>query len=141
MNQSKCMFLSHYAINNSYGPEKSSWGYAPSYRPKGRLTNQFCYGKPKWEMSFCTFGSNFGNDRFFKWRNCQENLVSKEEFRPNKLFKLGQIWHQQRHSCLPTHNVHVNCGPTCLHLQTFYASSTSASQHIKLIIDFRLERF
>ena len=24
--------------------------------------------------------SNFGNNNFFKWRNCWENLVSKKEF-------------------------------------------------------------
>ena len=41
---------------------------------------------------------------FFKQRNYRENLVSKEEyyrqhnFKPNKLFKLEQIWRRQLHS-------------------------------------------
>ena len=41
---------------------------------------------------------------FFKQRNYRKNLVSKEEyyrqhnFKPNKSFKLGQIWHRQPHS-------------------------------------------
>ena len=40
----------------------------------------------------------------FKQRNYQKNLVSKEEyyrrhnFKPNKLFKLEQIWRRQLHS-------------------------------------------
>ena len=41
---------------------------------------------------------------FFKQRNYWRNLVSKEEyyrrhnFKPNKSFQLGQIWHRQLHS-------------------------------------------
>ena len=41
---------------------------------------------------------------FFKQRNYRRNLVSKEEyyrqqnFKPNKLFKLEQIWRRQLHS-------------------------------------------
>ena len=41
---------------------------------------------------------------FFKQRNYQKNLVSKEEYyrqhniKPNKLFKLEQIWRRQLHS-------------------------------------------
>ena len=59
---------------------------------------------------FCTFGgrgvtqerlSNFSNNRFFQAEKLPENLVSKEEyynqhnFKPNKLFKLEQIWRRQ----------------------------------------------
>ena len=42
---------------------------------------------------------------FFKQRNYWKNLVSKEEyyrqhnFKPNKLFKLEQIWRRQLHDC------------------------------------------
>ena len=41
---------------------------------------------------------------FFKQKNCRKNVVSKEEycrqhnFKPNKLFKLEQIWRGQLHS-------------------------------------------
>ena len=41
---------------------------------------------------------------FFKQKNYRKNLVSKEEyyrqhnFKPNKLFKLEQIWRRQLHS-------------------------------------------
>ena len=63
---------------------------------------------------FCTFGGGGGLRKnvsqilaiidFFKQRNYQKNLVSNEEyyrqhnFKPNKLFKLEQIWRRQLHS-------------------------------------------
>ena len=68
------------------------------------------------ETFFCTFGGEGGGGlhknvfqilaiiNFFKQRNYGKNLVSKEEyyrqhnFKPNKSFKLGQIWHRQPHS-------------------------------------------
>ena len=48
--------------------------------------------------------SNFSNNRLFQAEKLPENLVSKEEyyrqhnFKPNKLFKLEQIWRRQLHS-------------------------------------------
>ena len=63
---------------------------------------------------FCTFGGGGGLHKnvsqilaitdFFKQRNYPKNLVSKEEyhsqhnFKPDKSFKLGQIWRRQPHS-------------------------------------------
>ena len=63
---------------------------------------------------FCTFFlgggvtqerfSNFSKSDFFNQRNDRKNLVSKEEydrqhnFKPNKSFKLEQIWRRQLHS-------------------------------------------
>ena len=67
------------------------------------------------ETFFCTFGGGGGGLHknvsqilamidVFKQRNYQKNLVSEEEyyrqhnFKPNKSFKLGQIWRRQPHS-------------------------------------------
>ena len=64
---------------------------------------------------FCTFGGGGGGLRknvsqilaiidLFKQRNYRKNIVSKEEyyrqhnFKPNKLFKLEQIWRRQLYS-------------------------------------------
>ena len=63
--------------------------------------------------------SNFSTNRFFfKQRNYRKNLVSKEEhyrqhnFKPNKLFKLEQIWRRPLHSRLPIGTIRINCSPT-----------------------------
>ena len=92
--------------------------------------------------------SNFSNNRFFMQRNYRKNVVSKEEyyrqhnFKPNKSFKLEQIWRRQLHSWLPMGTIRINYRPTRLGLgpilRVIYISERT---HFKLIIDFRLERF
>ena len=66
---------------------------------------------------FCTFGgggggvggftqerfSNFSNNRFFQTETTGKTLLARKNiignyFKPNKSFKLGQIWRRQLHS-------------------------------------------
>ena len=102
---------------------------------------------------FCKFGgregggwgvtqegfSNFSINRyFFKQRNYRKNFVRKEEFyrqhnfKPNKSFKLEQIWRRQLHSWLPIGTIRITrlgLGPI---LRVIYISERT---HFKLIID------
>ena len=58
--------------------------------------------------------SDFSNNRFFQ---ALENLISKEEYykennyKPNKSFKLWQIWRRQLHSWLPIGTIRINYRP------------------------------
>ena len=79
------------------------------FRSKGRLTNRVCYVK----RFFTRLGVGVLHNNVsqilaiidvFKQRNYWKNLVSKEEyykqhsFKPNKSFKLEQIWRRHLHS-------------------------------------------
>ena len=59
-----------------------------------------------------------------------EEFYRKHKFRPNKSFKLWQIWHPQGHSWLPIGTVRINYRPTHWAKTRFYASSASSSEHI-----------
>ena len=109
-----------------------------------------------WETLFAHFGGGLFKNisqilaiiDFFEQKNYQKNFVSKEEyyrqrnFKPNKSFKLEQIWHRQLHSWLPIGTIHIKYSPTHLGLglilRVIYINKCT---HFKLTIDFRLERF
>ena len=80
----------------------------------------------------------------FKQGSYRKNIVSKEEhirwhnFKPNKSFKLGQMWCRQLHSWLLIGTIHINYRPDFTpRLHPYIGKCT----HFKLIIDLRLEHF
>ena len=84
-----------------------------------RLTNRFCYGK-RFLNVVVTQKSKY---LFFNWGHCQRTLLVwknfiSNNFRPNKLFKLQQILHQQQRTfhIAYRHRSHIKVQMKCFFL-------------------------